>query len=104
MTTVLVIWLLSIIGTLASASYFGPYPGHGTAHHELDVIRNKRRLAHGDFSNEVNGLIEAIPAGEEAGAYVKIVKKKQPGEEEHDAEEASKDEGSNWIELHEEKL
>jgi len=64
----------SIIGTLASTSYFGPAPGHDAVAHRIDVIRNRRRQREGDFSNEVNGPLGAEPAGEDADAYVKIVK------------------------------
>jgi hypothetical protein len=64
-----------IIGTLASTSYFGPAPGHSTVTHNLDAIRQKRRLNHGDYANQVKGPIEAVPAGEDADAYVKIQRK-----------------------------
>lgn len=82
-----------IIGTLAASSYFGPYPGHGAAKHELDVTRNKRRATRGDFADTVQGSIEAVPAGEEADAYVKIAKKKEP--EEAGTESGSEAEAKN---------
>jgi len=67
-----------IIGTLAATSYLGPSPGHDAISHKLDVIRNQRRLAHGDFANQVGGSVEAVPAGDSADAYVKISKKEVP--------------------------
>ncbi|KIJ44299.1 hypothetical protein M422DRAFT_168276 [Sphaerobolus stellatus SS14] len=71
-----------IIGTLAATSYYGPSPGHDAVAHRIDVIRNERRQAHGDFSNEVRGPIGAVPAGENADGYVKIVRKPEQSNEE----------------------
>lgn len=57
-------------------------------------------MTRGDFANTVQGSIEAVPAGEEADAYVKIAKKKEPeeagtSEAEVEAKNSGKAEGSH---------
>ena len=75
--------MYSIISTVAATSYFGPMPGNDMMHHNLEVLRAKRRVERGDFATEVPGDVEAIPAGDLDEAYVKI---KRKGDHKNDTE------------------
>lgn len=72
---------ISIIGSLAGTSYFGPVAGHGIMTHDLDIIRMERKKHQTDRSGTVGGDIQALPAGEAADGYVRIEKKKPKKEE-----------------------
>ena len=67
---------LSIIGSLAGVSYFGPVAGHGFINHDLEMLREERKK----FVNVTNGFtiegpVEVLPAGEDADHFVRIHKK-----------------------------
>ncbi len=67
---------LSVIGSLAGVSYFGPVAGHGFISHDLEMLREERKklmnVTNG-YKNE--GPVEALPAGEGADHFVRIHKK-----------------------------
>ena len=67
----------SIIGSLAGTSYYGPVAGHGLLTHDLDMIRAERKKHQVEREGLVGGLIEAVPAGEDADNYIMIRKNKQ---------------------------
>ena len=68
---------VSIIGSLAGTSYFGPVAGHGFLSHDLDVLREERRAHMTEKHGLIDGPIEAVPA--EAGAdHFTRVHKREP--------------------------
>lgn len=78
---------LSIIGSLAGTSYYGPVAGHGILTHDLDMIRGERQKKHVDREGTVSGPVEALPAGEDADNYVIIKKKEEEDKGQDDANE-----------------
>ncbi|OSD08319.1 hypothetical protein PYCCODRAFT_1429391 [Trametes coccinea BRFM310] len=75
-----------IIGSLAATSYWGPVGGHGMVSHDLNMIRAERKQHQPEREGKVPGDVEAVPAPENADAYVIVQKKdsgKSEGEEKH---------------------
>ncbi|OCH92086.1 hypothetical protein OBBRIDRAFT_773995 [Obba rivulosa] len=70
-----------IIGSLAATSYWGPVGGHGLASHDLALVRLERMKRMPEREGVVPGEIEAVPAPEDADAYV-IIRKKEHSEPE----------------------
>jgi hypothetical protein len=83
---------LSIIGSLAGTSYWGPVAGHGLLSHDLNLIRAERKRSQAERKGIVGGDTEAVPAGEDADKYVRIVKHHEP-ENEGENEGEGKGEG-----------
>jgi hypothetical protein len=67
--------LLSIIGSLAGTSYWGPVAGHGLLSHDLELIRAERKQSQTERSGIVPGNVEALLTGAEGDNYVKIREK-----------------------------
>jgi hypothetical protein len=78
-------WGISIIGSLAGTSFFGPVAGHGSLSHHLVELREERRRLMPAQSGHVPGSVEAVPAEPEADHFVRIHKK-------HAAEDGLEDE------------
>jgi hypothetical protein len=70
----------SVIGSLAGVSYFGPVAGHGFITHDLDMLREERSKMAQNTSDLGSGPVVAVPAGEDADHFVKILKKDVEGE------------------------
>lgn len=80
--------VVSIIGSLAGTSYYGPVGGHGLLSHDLEMLREERKRYLPEKSGVVRGNIEAVPAPDDADNYVVIRKK---AEEEKQKPEDGKD-------------
>jgi len=83
-----------IIGSLAGTSYWGPVAGHGLLSHDLNLIRAERKRSQAERKGVVGGDTEAVPAGEDADKYVRIVKHHEP-ENEGENEGEGKAEGED---------
>ena len=66
---------LSIIGSLAGTSYWGPVAGHGFITHDLDMLREERRNSMKGQSGLIPGNMEATPAAEDEEHYTRIHKR-----------------------------
>ena len=89
---------VSIIGSLAGTSFFGPVAGHGSLSHRLVELREERRRLMPVQSGHVPGSVEAVPAEPEADHFVRIHKKYAAEDARHDEEKqdsngGDKDEG-----------
>jgi len=71
----------SIIGTLASTSYWGPVAGHGLLSHDLELVRSQRQKKHPEAEGTVPGNVEAISTGKAGDSYVMIRKRNDDVEE-----------------------
>ena len=69
---------MSIIGSLAAISYWGPVGGHGPVSKDLHQIRAERKSMHPDNRGRIPGNIEAVPAPPDSDNYVIVKKKAQP--------------------------
>jgi len=78
----------SIIGTLASISYWGPVAGHGLLSHDLELIRAQRQHTDPEAEGTVPGDVEAISTGKAGDAYIMIRRR-------HDKDENGGDGNSN---------
>lgn len=67
--------LVSILGSLAGTSYWGPVAGHGFLSHELDELREERKKHMPVSRGTVEGVIEAVPAPEDAEYFTAIHKR-----------------------------
>jgi len=70
----------SIIGTLASISYWGPVAGHGLLSHDLELIRAQRDHTHPEAEGTVPGDVEAISTGKAGDAYIMIRRRQDKDE------------------------
>ena len=66
---------LSILGSLAGTSFWGPVAGHGFLTHELDELREERKKIMPMSRGSVEGPIEAVPAPEDADHFTIIHKR-----------------------------
>jgi hypothetical protein len=81
---------LSIIGSLAGVSYFGPVAGHGFISRDLDMLKEERRRIAGETQGLIKGMpIEALPAGEGADHFVRVHKKEDKADQESIKEEGN---------------
>lgn len=67
--------MVSILGSLAGTSYWGPVAGHGFLSHELDELREERKKHMPVSRGTVEGVIEAVPAPEDAEYFTAIHKR-----------------------------
>jgi hypothetical protein len=79
----------SIIGTLASTSYWGPVAGHGLLTHDLELVRSMRRGTRPEGEGTVPGNVEAISTGKAGDAYVMIRKRHDKDEEDEEDEDGN---------------
>jgi len=81
---------LSIIGSLAGVSYFGPVAGHGFISRDLDMLKEERRRISRETQGLIKGIpIEALPAGEDADHFVRVHKKEDKANQESVKEEGN---------------
>jgi hypothetical protein len=73
--------VLSIIGSLAGTSIWGPVAGHGFLTHDLDELRKERRQTMPTSYGRIEGPIEAVPAGVDAEYFTRIHKRDVKSEE-----------------------
>jgi hypothetical protein len=68
---------VSIIGSLAGISYWGPVGGHGLFTHDLNELREARMKSMPLTRGTVNAPVEAVPAPPESDHFILVHKKSE---------------------------
>ena len=72
---------ISIIGTLAGTSYFGPVAGHGFETHELEELRSERKRQYHENFGKVAGQLAAEKTGDSGDSFVMLKKNEEKDED-----------------------